>query len=120
MNIFSDIISKSIKTRYMVPMQFNTIGVSDGISMGTPGMRYSLPSRELISDSKYIWKYVLENSIIFQLCLLFDEYRACHTPSLNLDNLGWSENTPFLIHFANLWWLWDLQNVWKSRLYEIF
>ena len=30
---------------------FNTIGVSDGISMGTPGMRYSLPSRDLIADS---------------------------------------------------------------------
>ena len=51
LNIFSDIISKSIKTRYMLPMQFNTIGVSDGISMGTDGMRYSLPSRELIADS---------------------------------------------------------------------
>ena len=31
-------------------MQFNTVGVSDGISMGTSGMRYSLPSRELIAD----------------------------------------------------------------------
>jgi len=30
---------------------FHTIGVSDGISMGTPGMRYSLPSRDIISDS---------------------------------------------------------------------
>ncbi len=30
---------------------FNTIGVSDGISMGTPGMRFSLPSREIIADS---------------------------------------------------------------------
>ena len=30
---------------------FNTIGVSDGISMGTPGMRFSLPSRDLIADS---------------------------------------------------------------------
>src|SRR6185437_1336957 len=30
---------------------FNTITVSDGISMGTPGMRYSLVSRELIADS---------------------------------------------------------------------
>ena len=30
---------------------FNTIGVSDGISMGTPGMRYSLPSRDIIADS---------------------------------------------------------------------
>lgn len=32
-------------------MQFNTIGVSDGISMGTAGMRYSLQSREVIADS---------------------------------------------------------------------
>ena len=30
---------------------FNTIGISDGISMGTAGMRYSLPSRDLIADS---------------------------------------------------------------------
>ena len=30
---------------------FNTIGVSDGISMGTPGMRFSLPSRDVIADS---------------------------------------------------------------------
>ncbi|MEO1581648.1 MAG: dihydroxy-acid dehydratase [Pseudomonadota bacterium] len=33
------------------PVQFNTISVSDGISMGTPGMRYSLVSREIIADS---------------------------------------------------------------------
>ena len=32
-------------------VQFNTITVSDGISMGTPGMRYSLVSREVIADS---------------------------------------------------------------------
>ncbi|MFU0789938.1 MAG: dihydroxy-acid dehydratase [Virgibacillus proomii] len=34
-----------------VPLIFNTITVSDGISMGTQGMRYSLPSRDLIGDS---------------------------------------------------------------------
>ncbi|MEL7024647.1 MAG: dihydroxy-acid dehydratase [Pseudomonadota bacterium] len=33
------------------PVEFNTISVSDGISMGTPGMRYSLVSREIIADS---------------------------------------------------------------------
>ncbi|MEL6869470.1 MAG: dihydroxy-acid dehydratase [Pseudomonadota bacterium] len=33
------------------PVRFNTISVSDGISMGTPGMRYSLVSREIIADS---------------------------------------------------------------------
>lgn len=35
----------------LVPLIFNTITVSDGISMGTDGMRYSLPSRDLIADS---------------------------------------------------------------------
>ena len=35
----------------LVPMRFNTIGVSDGISMGTDGMSFSLPSRDLIADS---------------------------------------------------------------------
>jgi dihydroxy-acid dehydratase len=35
----------------LVGMRFNTIGVSDGISMGTEGMSYSLPSRDLIADS---------------------------------------------------------------------
>ncbi|SDM92041.1 dihydroxy-acid dehydratase [Sediminibacillus halophilus] len=34
-----------------VPLVFNTITVSDGISMGTQGMRYSLPSRDIIADS---------------------------------------------------------------------
>src|SRR5690606_16084805 len=33
------------------PLIFNTITVSDGISMGTEGMKYSLPSREIIADS---------------------------------------------------------------------
>jgi len=35
----------------LVGMRFNTIGVSDGISMGTDGMSYSLPSRDIIADS---------------------------------------------------------------------
>ena len=35
----------------LVGLIFNTIGVSDGISMGTSGMRYSLPSRDVIADS---------------------------------------------------------------------
>ena len=33
-----------------VPIEFNTIGICDGIAMGHPGMKYSLPSRELIAD----------------------------------------------------------------------
>ena len=35
----------------LVGMRFNTVGVSDGMSMGTDGMSYSLPSRDLIADS---------------------------------------------------------------------
>ena len=34
-----------------MPFEFNTIGVDDGIAMGHGGMKYSLPSRELIADS---------------------------------------------------------------------
>lgn len=43
--------TKSIEKANLKGMQFNTIGVSDGISMGTTGMRYSLQSREVIADS---------------------------------------------------------------------
>ena len=44
-------IKISIKKENLTPLIFNTIGVSDGISMGTAGMRYSLPSRDIIADS---------------------------------------------------------------------
>lgn len=40
-----------VETHRAVPFRFNTIGVSDGMSMGTEGMRYSLQSRDLIADS---------------------------------------------------------------------
>jgi len=42
---------EGVQAADLVGMRFNTIGVSDGISMGTTGMRYSLPSRDLIADS---------------------------------------------------------------------
>ena len=44
-------IKKGTQASDLVGLIFNTIGVSDGISMGTPGMRFSLPSRDLIADS---------------------------------------------------------------------
>ncbi|HLV62398.1 dihydroxy-acid dehydratase [Galbibacter sp.] len=44
-------IKKGTANAGMVGLIFNTIGVSDGISNGTPGMRYSLPSRDIIADS---------------------------------------------------------------------
>lgn len=44
-------VKAGVKSADCVGMRFNTIGVSDGISMGTDGMRYSLQSRDLIADS---------------------------------------------------------------------
>lgn len=44
-------VKKGVVQAGMVGMRFNTIGVSDGISMGTDGMSYSLQSRDLIADS---------------------------------------------------------------------
>ena len=42
---------KSVQAQGLVGMRFNTVGVSDGISMGTDGMSFSLQSRDLIADS---------------------------------------------------------------------
>lgn len=44
-------VKEGVKSADLVGLRFNTIGVSDGISMGTEGMSYSLPSREIIADS---------------------------------------------------------------------
>jgi len=44
-------VKEGTKNTDIVGLIFNTIGVSDGISMGTPGMRFSLPSRDIIADS---------------------------------------------------------------------
>ncbi len=51
LNILADKVKEGVSKAGMVGMRFNTIGVSDGISMGTEGMSYSLQSRDLIADS---------------------------------------------------------------------
>lgn len=51
LNDLSVVIKEGIQNADLVGLIFNTIGVSDGISMGTPGMRFSLPSRDVIADS---------------------------------------------------------------------
>ena len=51
LNDLAKLVKKGTKNEDIVGLIFNTIGVSDGISMGTPGMRYSLPSRDVIADS---------------------------------------------------------------------
>lgn len=47
---FADVVKEAIYEAGGIPFEFNTIGVDDGIAMGHIGMRYSLPSRELIAD----------------------------------------------------------------------
>ena len=51
LNDLAQQVKQGTKNADLVGLVFNTIGVSDGISMGTPGMRFSLPSRDVIADS---------------------------------------------------------------------
>ncbi|GAB1321026.1 dihydroxy-acid dehydratase [Madurella fahalii] len=46
-----NVVKKAVQQQKMLAWQYNTIGVSDGITMGGEGMRYSLQSREIIADS---------------------------------------------------------------------
>jgi len=48
---FGHLVKRAVREAGGVPFEFNTIGVDDGIAMGHAGMKYSLPSRELIADS---------------------------------------------------------------------
>jgi dihydroxy-acid dehydratase len=48
---FGQIVKDAVRAAGGVPFEFNTIGVDDGIAMGHSGMKFSLPSRELIADS---------------------------------------------------------------------
>ena len=51
LNDLAKLVKEGVNSEASVGLIFNTIGVSDGISMGTPGMRFSLPSRDIIADS---------------------------------------------------------------------
>ncbi len=51
LNSLSELVKEGVRKSDMVGLQFNTIGISDGITNGTEGMRYSLVSREIIADS---------------------------------------------------------------------
>ncbi len=51
LNDLAKLVKEGTINKDVVGLIFNTIGVSDGISMGTPGMRFSLPSRDVIADS---------------------------------------------------------------------
>ena len=51
LNILSEKVKEGVAAAGLVGLRFNTVGVSDGISMGTDGMSYSMQSRDLIADS---------------------------------------------------------------------
>ena len=51
LNDLGALVKEGVQAAGLVGMRFNTIGVSDGISMGTEGMSYSLQSRDIIADS---------------------------------------------------------------------
>ena len=51
LNSLAEIVEESVNNSGCKAVTFNTITVSDGISMGTEGMKYSLVSREVIADS---------------------------------------------------------------------
>lgn len=51
LNGLADLVKQGVLENDLVGLIFHTIGVSDGISNGTSGMRYSLPSRDIIADS---------------------------------------------------------------------
>jgi len=51
LNRIAEVVKAGVRSAGGVPFEFNTIAVCDGIAMGHEGMRYSLPSREVIADS---------------------------------------------------------------------
>jgi dihydroxy-acid dehydratase len=51
LNGLADTVKKGVQESDLIGLIFHTIGVSDGMSMGTSGMRFSLPSRDIIADS---------------------------------------------------------------------
>ncbi|WP_425636176.1 dihydroxy-acid dehydratase [Algoriphagus yeomjeoni] len=65
LNDFAGLIKESSQDQDLTGLVFNTIGISDGTSMGTLGMRYSLVSREIIADS--IESFILGHS--FDACV---------------------------------------------------
>ena len=65
LNDFAGLIKASSQEQDLTGLVFNTIGISDGTSMGTLGMRYSLVSREIIADS--IESFILGHS--FDACV---------------------------------------------------
>jgi len=64
---FGRLAKESVRAAGGVPFEFNTIGICDGIAMGHIGMRYSLPSRELIADS--VESMVISHALDGLICI---------------------------------------------------
>ena len=72
LNGLADQIKKGIDENGLMGLIFHTIGVSDGITNGTEGMKYSLPSREIIADS-------IETVVAARICRVGVLRQACVT-----------------------------------------
>jgi len=70
LNKISDAVKKGVYAAGGMPVEFNTIGICDGIAMGHAGMKYSLPSRELIADSveSMIQAYQFDGIVLIASC----------------------------------------------------
>lgn len=101
----AEAVREGVREAGMVGFRFNTIGVSDAISMGTRGMCYSLQSRDLIADSietvmaaqwydgnisipgcdknvsflEFSWTHIFRHSFFFVLILLVFRFLCIHT-----------------------------------------
>lgn len=64
-------VKKGVRDAGLIGYRFNTIGVSDGISMGTRGMSYSLQSRDLIADSIETVSYMHFMGQVFHLLIMY-------------------------------------------------
>ena len=53
-NQLADAVKQGVQEQDLVGLRFNTIGISDGITNGTPGMRYSLVSRDIIAGRSHL------------------------------------------------------------------
>ncbi|NPV01169.1 MAG: dihydroxy-acid dehydratase [Brevinematales bacterium] len=70
LNQIADAVKKGVYAAGGMPVEFNTIGVCDGIAMGHQGMKYSLPSRELIADSveTMVQAYQFDGLVLIASC----------------------------------------------------
>ncbi|OHD53500.1 MAG: dihydroxy-acid dehydratase [Spirochaetes bacterium GWF1_51_8] len=66
----ADAVKRGVYAAGGMPVEFNTIGICDGIAMGHVGMKYSLPSRELIADSveTMVQAYQFDGLVLIASC----------------------------------------------------